>query len=833
MITALLLMACADRTALDAPPDATPVRPEPRAVTSVAFDRMPDGLVLDVPESSRPGGREAPAAFGLVGPFEFHESKGKADVYRTPLPVMSNLMPTKLKGTHHFGSGAPPGLEIHGPVRELLFQRGGKGAGTYGFDREYLYVGVPSGDPAPEMADYFVKYPRATDAERGLNRGSSDTDDAGFALRSITVDTESRHGLYLPAPGRASWAVTVPDDGVLTFRGTVLPPAIADSRSSDGASVIVEVTAGGEPKEAGRAPVTLDAWSEHRFDLSAWSGQDVEVTFRSDPGESSVFDYVFLEGPALYTPSDAPRRVVLVFVDTLRPDHLGLYGYDAAPTSPTLDRWATDGVVFEQARGVAPWTLPSARAALSGAQPEQWYEEAPLSERLAAAGFHTEAIVSNAFLSQPFDMHRGWTHFSYGHLQPASDIVEQAADVLERHADRDVALLVHFMEPHLPYEEPWTYRWQFAGLRPRALESLTRHWLFELPSDDPSLPEIREHVVDRYDANIRVVDDQLLSLLGEAGTDATVVLFSDHGEEFWEHGSFEHGHTFYDELLHVPLVIRSPGLPMEARVDAPVSLLDIAPTVLELEGLPSEVRHGRSLVPLAWEPEAVSGQFESRPQGFGRPLYGPDGWGVLANGHKWYGRGGEREAFDLETDPGELQDLIGQLDETAFPPAMAQSLEREVVLAWRVKIFQRSASGDVQLRFRHPGGFAQAWSAYDPRGRAEAAAPEIQEDGSVRLTVSPGGEAPAAIYLVPAQADPLDCRGLEIAIRGPMLSLAGTCKMPPKSLGADKQIMLQVGDNRWGAAVDLEWAPIPAGVAVSGFSSELESQLRELGYVDE
>jgi hypothetical protein len=596
--------------------------------------------------------------------------------------------------------------------------------------------------------------------------------------------------------------------------------------------MVVEVEHDGSLTAVGRAELAVSSWSDHRFDLSSWAGQEVRVRFRSEPGATATYDHVFLEGPTLYTPVADPRRVVFVFIDTLRPDHLGLYGYGDAPTSPTLDRWADGGVVYEQARGVAPWTLPSARAALSGAQPEMWFEESSVAERLAAAGFHTEAFVSNAFLSQPFDMHRGWTHFSYTHLQPAAGLVESARGVLDAHADRDVALLVHFMEPHLPYEESWSYRWRFAGIRPSALESLTRHWLFELSPDDPDLPAIRDHVVDRYDANIRVVDDQLLGLLADAGPDATVVLFSDHGEEFWEHGSFEHGHTFFDELIHVPLAIRSPGLPAGRRIAAPVSLLDIAPTVLELEGLPVEARDGASLVPMSWSPETESAPFEARPQAFGRPLYGPDGWGVVSEGHKWWGRGGERQAFDLRTDPGETRDLLESVDETPFPVAMGEALDRDVVLAWRVKLFQRPVGGEVRVRISHPTGIEQAWSAYDPRGRAEAAAPQI-EDGEVRIRVPQGSEAPAAIYLVPTEADPHDCRGLEISIRGSGLGIDGVCSVPPSPLGVERQELLKVGDNRWGAVVDLEWAPVPAGVAVSGFDAGLETQLRELGYMDD
>ena len=104
----------------------------------------------------------------------------------------------------------------------------------------------------------------------------------------------------------------------------------------------------------------MTRWSPVRVDLSAYRA--VTLSVRTTPGESPDYDYVFVEGPSVYTPSENPRRAVMVFVDTLRPDHLGTYGYTEVATNPTIDRFASHGVVFEEARSVAPWTLPSARA---------------------------------------------------------------------------------------------------------------------------------------------------------------------------------------------------------------------------------------------------------------------------------------------------------------------------------------------------------------------------------------------------------------------------------------------------------------------------------------
>jgi len=97
--------------------------------------------------------------------------------------------------------------------------------------------------------------------------------------------------------------------------------------------------------------------------------------------------------------------------------------------------------------------------------------------------------------------------------------------------------------------------------------------------------KIKNYLVGRYDQNMRYVDDQLARLFGRVGDEATVVVFADHGEEFFDHGDLEHGHTLYDELLRIPFIVKSPGL-APRRVATPVSLLDLTPTVLDLLGAP-------------------------------------------------------------------------------------------------------------------------------------------------------------------------------------------------------------------------------------------------------
>src|SRR5690606_18176962 len=145
----------------------------------------------------------------------------------------------------------------------------------------------------------------------------------------------------------------------LATRTRVLPPAIRDARASDGATLRVEGEAGGERKLLAEHPVR-DAWQDLRVDLSAHARAEIVLRLLIDPAGTPDLDLVFLEDPTVYRPKADPLRVVLAFVDTVRPDHLGMYGY-ARPTTPKLDAWAEGAVRFDTARTVAPWTLPSTR----------------------------------------------------------------------------------------------------------------------------------------------------------------------------------------------------------------------------------------------------------------------------------------------------------------------------------------------------------------------------------------------------------------------------------------------------------------------------------------
>ena len=379
-----------------------------------------------------------------------------------------------------------------------------------------------------------------------------------------------------------------------------------------------------------------------------------------------------------------PRNVLLIVVDTLRADHLGLHGYER-PTSPNLDRRADSGVVFDRAFSSSSWTVPAFASMLTGLPPSahgagfevegaaQFWERtalregvASLTQRLDRNGFRTIGFLSNAFLEPRFGLDRGFDAYHlYERERGADHAIDAALEWISANGDEPFFMLLHFMEPHAPYAPPEAFRGRFTGESEfRKVEPLkvrrARASVYEA-SD-------RDYLVGRYDEEIAALDERLERLfdgLGERWSDTLIVFASDHGEEFLEHGSFDHGHSMMQELLHVPLMLWAPGVEPR-RVDAPVSLADVTPTILEAVGLPWEVRSpvaGRSLWGLVSGDEAGP-ERDLLAEGL---LFGSDRKALIRWPYKLVldPSTGERRLVDLVADPEERRDIAPERPELA------------------------------------------------------------------------------------------------------------------------------------------------------------------------
>jgi arylsulfatase A-like enzyme len=312
---------------------------------------------------------------------------------------------------------------------------------------------------------------------------------------------------------------------------------------------------------------------------------------------------------------EIPRNnVVLVILDTVRADHLSAYGY-SRPTTPNFDRLARDGELYFEAYAQSPWTLPSIATILTGQPPHiHGARRTPqglfgirddvttLAERMAQARYRTAAFVNVVWCSAEISsLDRGFELYdlrfredNYANGRDARETTDAALDWVRSIEGAPFFLTVHYFDPHLTYDAPPPFDTMFE---PPGGPRISRGFgsseeLFKIREGAIRLDERRrESLIARYDGELRFVDEQFGRLrqeLEELGQweHTLVVVVADHGEEFWDHGGFEHGHTHYDEVLRVPLIVRRPVGRVGLETATRVRQLDIAPTILDFAGLP-------------------------------------------------------------------------------------------------------------------------------------------------------------------------------------------------------------------------------------------------------
>jgi arylsulfatase A-like enzyme len=438
--------------------------------------------------------------------------------------------------------------------------------------------------------------------------------------------------------------------------------------------------------------------------------------------------------------------ILLVTIDSLRADHLSAYGYDRR-TSPTLNRLAADGHLFERAFAHAGATRSSFPSILTSSYPPMYggferlsSERILLSEILDQAGYRTAGFHSNPYLSEPFGYGRGFDRFSdwradpsvtarlrqlvkdsidrdgllyqvvkgafrkaeqstgieFGSLyQPADDLTDYAIDWLESARGDDRFLWVHYMDVHNPYVPPAEDQRAIAGavVSDRRAMKLRRK-MMDAPEDVTEAE--RETLIDLYDAEIRFADAEIGRLIARArsawGEDVAVFVTADHGEEFAEHGRYSHHGTFYEEMIHVPLIIDVEGA---GQYDDLVGLVDLAPTIVDFAGVePPEEYRGDSLRELiesgSWDRKSVVSAVDDKR------YYRDDRW-------KYIRYGDSVEVYDLSADPTETDNLVGQHPEVeSTARAAIEALESEIE-STATEIEGVEMDEDVRERLRNLG----------------------------------------------------------------------------------------------------------------------------------
>lgn len=399
-------------------------------------------------------------------------------------------------------------------------------------------------------------------------------------------------------------------------------------------------------------------------------------------------------GVALPFVNPQPWNILLYVIDTLRADHLGVYGYKR-PTSPRIDTFAGEATVFTQVTAQSSWTRPSVGSIMTGLNPYKHGalrlsdklrpEAVTLAEILQRQGYATAGFVTNVNVSRTFGFDRGFERYVYLPESEQRPSMHVPADELHAALDpwlrgqgkQPFFLYVHATDPHTPYTPAAEAAQRFAD--PHLVGSLLGQALpLQRLIDDPSLfsAENLAHVVSLYDAEIAFVDEQFGRLLDTLKSldlyqRTLIILTSDHGEEFYDHGGFEHGRTLYQEQLAVPLLVRRPGQ-RGSRSNRTAQHVDILPTVLATLGLvPPPSVDGRSL-----ESEVSDGEREAYSQTSMRRDV--ELTALTTPGFKAIRRVSSRdervEVYDLASDAAEKSDLSRERPVVAG--YARQSLER-------------------------------------------------------------------------------------------------------------------------------------------------------------
>jgi len=499
-----------------------------------------------------------------------------------------------------------------------------------------------------------------------------------------------------------------------------------------------------------------------------------------------------------------PALVLVVLIDTLRADRLSAWGHPR-PTSPHIDALAADGVRFDDALSPAPWTLPATRSLLTGRQPEA--PGGSLQQAFSEAGWLTLAVVANPWLGAPHGLADGWGSHTLSGGAAADAQVDRAIALLETPTGRDRLLLVHLQDPHLPYREPEPYRSLWAGPAPDGLDgAFTGRALRALPPLAEGDPR-RRFVSDRYDQNVAWTDAQVGRLLRAVPADATVVLAADHGEELWEHRGVEHGHALHPELTRVPLVLRGPGLAPGAVVTAPVSLLDVAPTLAAMHGLPAD--------PTAAGVDLRGPLPPDRARVTGRLLYGAAGWRVVDAGGWVQSRGGALTTADGVATSAQAARFRAELGE-----ALGVAVPSALRLARPGVAEGTSSSPASGVSLTCPGGFRDVWA--EPRPLVTRTPPQVEGD-RVSLPRERGAAPTGEVFVVP-QDDRADC---VLTVDDPAAGVTSGVVSAGRSPG---EPATRVGPRGRAATVDAAWMPRLAASPTGPVGDT--AALRALGYVD-
>ena len=411
-------------------------------------------------------------------------------------------------------------------------------------------------------------------------------------------------------------------------------------------------------------------------------------------------------------PQDRPN-IVIFLIDTLRVDRLGVYGYERRPTSPRIDELARESVVFDQAIAPSPWTLPTVVSLVTSTHPcehrtlddRQMLSKRliPLAERLHGLRYTTLGLYGNPYAGPSFALERGYDVLD----KSWNNDGKKVGKLLDAYPGKPLFLYIHNMEPHNPYVNAPAHIDGFDDISRKVRRKIKRNYRtyrrlthVDFDKKQPlgttdntaeqdlhmaALTALHQEYNELYDGSVWQADSHVGSVVDELKRrrlwDNTLfILLSDHGEELHEHGGWLHDQSAYEELIHVPLIVRFPrGQYGGRRIESLVSLIDVLPTVFDVLEEPGYARgaRGRSLMSLIRgdEPaeeddfQIISMRINSKK--YYRPWKQSRGDINLAVRHGewkgiWNAEPKTLELYNLAIDPGEQSDVSAENPQMAL-----------------------------------------------------------------------------------------------------------------------------------------------------------------------
>ena len=440
------------------------------------------------------------------------------------------------------------------------------------------------------------------------------------------VKDRERDALMLSSNTTLAYYAQIPANSSLCLAGAFASEPGQEKAVEIKLKVRVTPADGGPPGDLFDGVYRISDWKEDMVDLGSVAGKLARIELIvSGPAKARLAlgdPSIRIIAPKVEVPDKKIRNVIVLLIDTLRADKLTAYAKTRVK-STVFEKFAGESALFERCQANSNWTKPSCASVLTGLYPDS-HKARGHSSRLAssvkmaseiflAAGFSTGAFIANGYLAKEFGFNRGWTKY-VNYIREtkntdAQNVFKESLEFIKEHAGKPFFTYIHTIDPHVPYDPPDEFlkiydAQSYDGpVRPRStgniLEQFKRKRIELNARDKRRLEALYDGEINYHDVHFGHFLDGLKTL--GVLDDTIIIACSDHGEEFFDHDSVGHGHTLHQELLHVPLVMRAPGLvPRGKRIAADVGLADILPTVLAATGQTRpRGMEGANLIPAA------------------------------------------------------------------------------------------------------------------------------------------------------------------------------------------------------------------------------------------